>query len=360
MNTIIPARHFCRVGDEIWFLTRNTYALYNYSFSSKKLEYKAFPCEIEIGPYPYSSVFCYGNRIVCVPAMAKSYLIYDVSNNHFEQIKTPNTERGISFDNVVQHNNLLYCFPVHCKNPVVIFDMNELCESGSIELQQNIVSDGDEYAPAMSILGIKVYGCILMSNLIYCLNMEDGSISFTEIDGIEPKIESLFKDEKYVYMYCKDESFIRIREDGTTKDEFVDIGTNERVEFIGKFNGSLFVDAPKSAKKMLIEDRDDKHYIRIFDESKYVRSKKEEWTYGTIVHDSDLSSAYCIDYYLSGCSNGLFHYENKELKYDGFCIDDQVKTDMQRHMMMKMKNGDISIESNGFGLSDYLNAIRQY
>ena len=141
MNTIIPARHFCRVGDEIWFLTRNTYALYNYSFSSKKLEYKAFPCEIEIGPYPYSSVFCYGNRIVCVPAMAKSYLIYDVSNNHFEQIKTPNTERGISFDNVVQHNNLLYCFPVHCKNPVVIFDMNELCESGSIELQQNIVSD---------------------------------------------------------------------------------------------------------------------------------------------------------------------------------------------------------------------------
>ncbi len=350
MITIVPARKFCVFENELWFVTRYISLLFKYSFSSKRIEYMGSPAENNvINPYAYSSCFYYDHKILCVPTYEENYCIYSLDTGEFRRIKSNYKNRGVKFDGAVQYKNYVYCFPVHGSCPIVVFDMIAEREIDQINFLSSVDVSKTEISPVTTVVNNKIYGLICPNNTIFELAIDNHSINYRQIDGLYGVVDSVYRTADGVLIHYKNESKVVYLADDSNKVISYEVGASGKTEFAGIINGCVIVDSIDKSKKCMIDPKSG--IVDIIDETNNVKKEYRYRTFGTVMNGAD-----GIDYYLSGCSNGVYRFSDNKIVYDSFDLPKETIDQINKSVYESSRNNVIE-ETPIFGLSEYLREL---
>ena len=348
---IVPARDFCFVDNDIWFVTRGANLLLRHSLIDKKTYFIGCPGEKSISNTLEYSYTCYWEKnVVCIPIFADSYSIYSLSNQTFTNVKTESTKREISFGNIAQYCSKVFCIPVYSKDSIAVFNMETMQEEAIISIPNKIEG---ECFPLSCINNTKIGWLIYPTNRICILDMETRTFDFLEFDYGGELIDSIYLDEKCVYVHEHNTGIISVYDYNGKKNTSLDIKFKERVEFIGKWENGIFVDAVDKPCKYIIKKNRDEYHLDVFDENLFSNSCNRKNAYG-IIKQNDRRE----DIYLSGYSCGCFLRTSNEILFSEFSLGESETKKIKKYVINEEMRDSLHFESYAFSLKDYVDIVR--
>lgn len=348
---IVPARRFSVVNDELWYVTRYISTLIKYSFKTQKAEYIGSPAENNmLNPYAFSSCFYFNHKILCVPTFEDLYCIYEVGSGKFRKIKSNFSKKGLRFDGAIQYNNFVICFPVKCDYPVVVFDMITEREIAQVKFSNEFIDGNSEVAASLSMVSDSVYGLLYPNNILFKYMLKEQRIVCERIEGCNGVVDSIYKTENGLMFHCMNNSYVSYRIDGSNKEITYEVEAKGKVEFAGFFNGGVVVDSVGSLRKVMIDT--DSNMMNYIDESSHAYPDSKIWTFGTAMSDENEG-----DYYLSGCSNGVYSVINNSVMFNSFTLTDGSLERINTDLYKSLKKGNVIQETALLGLSEYIDRL---